>query len=480
MPLRITNTMTRRKEEFVPLDPEGKKVLFYNCGPTVYGPFHIGNARNFVVVDVMRRWLEYSGYDVHFVQNLTDVDDKIIARAAEEGIPPQDVAKKYTRLFFEHAEKLGVRRASQHPKATEFIDQMIALIESLVAKGHAYPSDDGSVWFDVRSFKDYGKLSGKNLDDMRQGERVSAEQQRLKRSPMDFSLWKAAKPGEPAWESPWGNGRPGWHIECSVMSMACLQSDTIDIHAGGADLRFPHHENEIAQSECHTGHPFVRFWIHNGFLNIDGEKMSKSLKNFKTIDALLERYDPLTLRHFLISAHYGTELDFTIENLEAAEKATRRYREAHREALHLLGELPEPEEWQQHERLVEVENRFAQAMDDDFNTAQALAVLFDLVTEVNSERARLERGKGDGMSYLAGATALLGVFREVLGVTHELEPEEQQIVGIEEQLLQLLIDIRARARQDKQYALADMVRLRLGELGLTLEDRPGGTVWKKS
>ncbi|MCB2155613.1 cysteine--tRNA ligase [bacterium] len=480
MSLRITNSMTRQKEEFVPLDPEGKKVLFYNCGPTVYGPFHIGNARNFVVVDVMRRWLEYSGYDVNFVQNLTDVDDKIIARATEEGIPAEEVAEKYTKLFFEHAEALGVRRATRHPKATEFIGQMIGLIKSLVDKDHAYASEDGSVWFDVRSFKEYGRLSRKKLDDMRQGERVLESQQKLKRSPLDFCLWKAAKPGEPAWDSPWGKGRPGWHIECSVMSMACLGSDTIDIHAGGADLRFPHHENEIAQSECHTGHPFVRYWVHNGFLNIDGEKMSKSLKNFKTIDALLEKFDPITLRHFLISAHYGTELDFTVDNLEAAQKASTRYSDAYREALHLLGDLPEPEEWENHEQLVEVEKRFAAAMDDDFNTAQALAVLFDLVTIVNSERARVERGETDEKAFLAGATALLGVFREVLGVTCELEPEEEQIAGLEEDLLQLLIDIRARARQDKQYALADMVRDRLGDLGIALEDRPGGTIWKKS
>ena len=479
MSLRITNSLTRRKENFVPLDPEGKKVLFYNCGPTVYGPFHIGNARNFTVVDVMRRWLEYSGYDVMFVQNITDVDDKIIARAAEEGISPEELARKYTALFFDHIDRLGIRRADRHPKATEFIAQMIGLIQSLVDKDHAYATGDGSVWFDVRSFKEYGKLSRKNLDDMRQGERVNEEQQRMKRSALDFCLWKTAKPGEPAWDSPWGKGRPGWHTECSVMSIACLGSETIDIHAGGSDLLFPHHENEIAQSECQTGHPFVRYWIHNGFLNIDGEKMSKSLGNFKNIDALLEKYDALTLRHFLLSAHYRTELDFTVENLDAAAKATRRYRETHREALHLLGDLPEPEAWESDERLVAVEKRFAAAMDDDFNTAQALAVLFDLVTEINSERARIERGQSNGMAFLAGAAALLGVFREVLGLTHELEPAEEQIAGIEEQLLQLLIDIRARARQDKQYPLADLVREGLAELGVVLEDRSGGTIWKK-
>jgi cysteinyl-tRNA synthetase len=480
MTLRIFNSLTRRKDDFVPLDPEGRKVSFYNCGPTVYGPFHIGNARNFVVVDVMRRWLEHLGYAVHFVQNITDVDDKIIARAAEEGIPPGQVAEKYTKLFFEHIALLGVRPADEHPRATQYVEPMIALVERLLAGGHAYVTGDGSVWFEVRSFQDYGKLSRKNIDEMRQGERVDEEQQRLKRNALDFCLWKAAKPGEPAWDSPWGKGRPGWHLECSCMAMKCHGAETIDIHSGGVDLQFPHHENEIAQSEAATGRPFARYWIHNGFLNIDGEKMSKSLGNFKTIDALLALYDALTLRHFLVSASYRRELDFTQENLEAARKATRRYAEARREAARVLGSEPSPEAWRNSARARELEARFAEAMNDDFNTAQALASLFDLVTELNTLRTAVERGAGD-RAELEALTSLLDLFRGILGTTANLEPaEEAGLSDLSGQLVELLLDVRAKARKAKMFDLADDIRNRLAGMGIVLEDSPAGTKWKRS
>ncbi len=479
MTLKIYNTLTRQKENFTPLDPAGKKVTFYNCGPTVYGPFHIGNARNFVVVDAMRRWIEHLGYELYFVQNITDIDDKIINRAIEEGVEASEIAERFTTLFFEHIKLLGVREADEHPRATKFIGPMIRLVKTLIDKGHAYASEDGSVWFDVRSFEGYGKLSRKNIDDMRQGERVDETQQKLKRSPLDFCLWKASKPGEPAWKSPWGEGRPGWHLECSCMSMACHKNDTIDIHSGGVDLTFPHHENEIAQSEAVTGHPFVRYWVHNGFLNIDGEKMSKSLGNFKNIDALLAKFDALTLRHFLLSAHYRSELDFTEENLNAAQKATRRYADAYREAVTTLGMKPGTEKWKGTESLELLEKRFAEAMNDDFNTAQAIGVMFDLVTVLNTERAKVEKGDGDRVA-LEGVASLLAHFRWVLGTTPDLEPKDESISDLSGQLMEVLIAVRAEARKAKQFQLADTIRDRLGELGIVLEDKPTGTVWKKA
>ena len=480
MALRITNTLTGKKEDFVPLDPAGKRVSWYACGPTVYGPIHIGNARTFTLTDTARRWLEYKGYDVTYVQNITDVDDKIINRAREEGIAPEAVARKYEAIFLEHVNALGIKPPTILIRATEYIPQMIAFVERLIDGGHAYASEDGSAWFAVRSFRDYGKLSRRNLDELVQGERVDAEQQKLKRDPLDFSLWKAAKPGEPSWKSPWGEGRPGWHLECSCMALGAHKADTIDIHSGGSDLIFPHHENEIAQSEAATGKPFARYWMHMGMLNIDGEKMSKSLQNFKYVDQLLQKHDALTLRHFLISAHYRTELSFTEENLEHAVKGSSRYAEAHREAIRALGGAPAPDAWQDREEARELEARFAAAMDDDFNTAQAFAVLFDVVTRLNTARAALERGVGD-RSQVEALASLLGTLREVLGVTPALEREDEGLGGgaLDEALLQLLIDVRAESRKAKQWALADLIRDRLAALEIQLVDKPGGTEWKK-
>jgi len=473
MTLRVTNSLTRRKEEFQPLDPAGKKVSWYACGPTVYGPIHIGNARTFVLQDVMRRWMSYIGYDVHFVQNITDVDDKIIARAQEEGASPEEVAEKYTALFLDHIARLGVKPADDHPRATVYIKEMIDFIAALVDKGNAYATEDGSVWFAVRSFGNYGKLSGRNVDDMVQGERVNADQQALKRDPLDFALWKGAKPGEPSWPSPWGNGRPGWHLECSCMSINCHHANTIDVHSGGVDLLFPHHENEVAQSEALTGEPFARYWLHLAFLNIDGDKMSKSLGNFKTLDKLLEKYDAITLRHFLISAHYRTELDFTEDNLALARKASKRYADAAREAEKALGKEPSPEAWKFDESAREMEAKFRDAMNDDFNTAKAFAVLFDTVTRLNTERAK----GGNGLEAFA---SLLAMFRDLLGVTAELEgTHDDAVAGIEAQLLELLIETRAEARKAKQFAIGDMIRDRLAEMGIALKDSPQGTTWEK-
>lgn len=479
MALRLHNTLTRSKEEFRPLDPEGRKVSFYNCGPTVYGPFHIGNARTFVCMDVVRRWLVQSGYEVSYVQNITDVDDKIIRRANEEGVSADVIAKRYTKLFYQHLALLGNLPATRHPLATEFIGQMVDFIAELIREGHAYASADGSVWFEVSTYADYGHLSRRPLDQMAEGERVSAEQQAMKRNPLDFALWKSAKPGEPAWDSPWGKGRPGWHIECSVMAIACLGS-TLDIHAGGIDLQFPHHENEVAQSECLGHKPFARYWLHNGFLNIDGEKMSKSLGNVFTMDQVFAKMDRLTVRLFLISAHYRAPQDLTDDALHAAKSASKRLLEADREAVKLLAGHSADADWKHDDEVAKFEALFNAAMDDDINTPEAVGAIFQLVTLVNTRRAAAEKDASQ-IPALARARELLRHLRGVLGLTPDLEPVETGLGddGLSEKLLAILIDARAEARAAKQFAIGDMIRKRLTDAGIALEDKPGGTVWKK-
>lgn len=497
MPVVLYNSLTRSKEEFVPQRPP--EVLFYNCGPTVYGEFHIGNARNFVAFDVVRRWLEARGFKVQYVQNITDVDDKIIARAAEEGMEPAALAEKYTAYFLAKLEELGNLPATSHPRATEYIGPIIGMIKRLVDSGHAYASDDGSVWFSVSSFPEYGKLSRMPLDQMQQGERLDAGQQALKRSPVDFSLWKAAKPGEPAWDSPWGKGRPGWHIECSCMSMKALGSETIDIHGGGVDLRFPHHENEIAQSEAATGKPFSRYWMHNGMLDIDGEKMSKSLGNIRSIDDVLAIMDPMALRYFLISARYRDKLDFTEDNLNKCRSAVERMVLACREARRVLAGTTVDDGWGEDAELKALHEEFASAMDDDFNTPRALGALAKAVTLLNRERTAVESGEA-AASRLAQCETLVAKLRGYLGLGAEMEPEEEKlaketvralkaflseiepsanIVGAAE-AIDRLMEARAAARKAKQFARADEIRNRLNELGIALEDKPGGgTVWRR-
>lgn len=498
MGLQLYNTFNRSLEPFVPLDPAGRKVTFYNCGPTVYGPFHVGNARNYIVADVLRRWLEHIGYQVRFVQNITDVDDKIIARAIEEKRSTDAVAEDYTRMFFDHAGRLGVRRADVHPKATEFIPDMIAMIERLIEKKHAYTSPDGSVWFSVESFSRYGELSKKPLEELREGERVAAAQQQLKRNPGDFALWKASKPGEPSWPSPWGPGRPGWHIECSCMATALL-GQTIDIHMGGVDLVFPHHENERAQSECSTEKPFVRYWVHNGFLNVrddrTGEeaKMSKSLGNFFRIDEVLERYDALTLRHFLLSAHYRSPLTFSESNLKASKAAVRRIMDALRRAERLLGNAGGNEpiekylpELSTRDRFEALRTEFTNSMNDDLNTPVALGAVFGAVQELNRAMDEIERPAAGGAESSAPIAArvwqrlLRNDFLEVLGLDPTLAAEDQPTDTLVPALLDLLIAVRAEARKRKLYDLADLVRTQLQANGITLEDTPSGTVWKRS
>lgn len=482
--MKIYNTATRQKEEFKPVSPPG--VLMYNCGPTVYDYFHIGNARNFVLADTVRRYLEYRGFKVRFVQNLTDIDDKIIKRAAEEGIEAREVAEKYTRIFFDQCKSLGIKRADLHPKATETIPEMIRLIEDLIEKKHAYVVE-GDVYFNVRSFPSYGKLSGKNVDDLREGARVDVDDR--KKDPIDFALWKAAKPGEPSWDSPWGKGRPGWHIECSAMAITHL-GKTIDIHSGGSDLVFPHHENERAQSEAATGQTFVKYWVHNGFLNIDSEKMSKSLGNFFTINQILDRFDPLTVKFFLLSAHYRHPLDFNEENMQSARNASRRILDAISTMQKILElENVDAEEKDAHteakEKCIMARRTFEDAMDDDFNAARALGVLHDIVTSMHESRNALEgcpdaESKKPHIAAIRINLSLLLELLEVLGLDPALgKAETAGEDQLAEDLMRILIDIRNSARAKKDFETADMIRNRLDETDIILEDHPQGTIWRR-
>jgi len=484
------------KEEFAPISPP--HVLFYNCGPTVYDYFHLGNARNFVVADIIRRHLEYRGYKVRFVQNITDIDDKIIKRANEEGIPASEVAEKYTKVFFEQCRALGIRRADLHPKATENIPQMHDLIKKLIDKGHAYVLD-GDVYFSVRSFPTYGQLSGRNIDELLEGARVEVDER--KRDPLDFALWKAAKPGEPAWDSPWGQGRPGWHIECSAMSLAHL-GESIDIHSGGTDLIFPHHENERAQSEAATGKTFVKYWVHNGFLNINTQKMSKSLGNFFTIDQVLAHYDPLTVKFFLLSAHYRHPLDYNEENMENARNSSRRILDALDTVDKLLAlesveftsafakasaNLRETEAQEDiKEKWVQFRRLYEDAMDDDFNTARALSTLHDIVTEIHEVRKSVGNSSEDDEQkrpLFAGLKLYRNIlleFLHLLGLAPALAERGAGTEGeVVERLMQILIDVRQMARENKEFKMADEIRDRLSTMGISLEDHPQGTIWKR-
>jgi len=478
MPLKLYNTLTRQKEEFVPVTPG--RVGFYLCGPTVYDYFHIGNARPFIVFDVFRRYLRYRGYQVRFVMNLTDIDDKIINRANEMGVPSQEIAQKYTNAFFEDIQKLGVQPADVYPKATEHIDDIIHLIEALIKNGIAYVVD-GDVYYDVSKFAEYAKLSGKNLDELNAGERVKIDER--KDDPLDFALWKAAKPGEPWWESPWGKGRPGWHAECSVMSMKYL-GESIDIHAGGIDLIFPHHENEIAQSEAMTHKPFVKYWIHNGFLDIDGEKMSKSLGNFSTARDVLEKFSTTAIRVFFLMKHYRGPISFSPEPLQHAVKTAERLniaynllrRRLENVASNNRGELSG--EAQTFAALIpKSRESFIAAMDDDFNTPEAMAVIFDFIRETNrwAERASLSPAE---LAVLAEAKNLLDEWNSFLGVI-ETRPagsgmDQVRVDGV----MKILLALRQQARAEKNFKLGDEIRNRLKDAGVIIEDSPQGSRWR--
>lgn len=463
--MRIFNTLTNRKDDFEPIQ-EGK-VSMYVCGPTVYNLIHIGNARPMIFFDTVRRYFEYKGYEVNFVSNFTDVDDKIIKKAMEEGVPSSVISERYIEECKKDMAGMNVRPATVHPKATEEIDGMIKLIQKLIDQGHAYVVDDGTVYFRVRSFPGYGKLSGKNLDDLRSGNRtllVTGEDQ--KEDPFDFVLWKPKKEGEPFWPSPWCDGRPGWHIECSVMSQKYL-GETIDIHGGGEDLEFPHHENEIAQSEAATGKPLAHYWMHNAFLNIDNRKMSKSLGNFFTVRDISEKYDLQVLRFFMLSAHYRSPLNFSDELMNAAKNGLDRI-------LTCLGSLRDyaakAESGAAYDGAADAyRDKFEAAMDDDFNTADAIAAVFELVKYANTAMA-----EGMSKEQADAVLDLLVKLCSILGI--DTEPKTELL----DEEVEALIEERRLARKAKDFARADAIRAQLLEMGIILEDTREGVKWKRA
>jgi cysteinyl-tRNA synthetase len=474
MPLRVYNDLTRRKEEFVPLEPG--KVKFYNCGPTVYSRFHIGNARNLMVFDTIVNYLRYRGYDVTYVQNFTDIDDKMIKRANEEGITVHELAEREIANFKEDAALLGIKGPDVAPRAMDHIPEIIEMIQDLIDKGYAYPSN-GDVYYRVRKNPNYGCLSHRHLDDMQAGASERADFSERKEDPFDFVLWKGQKPGEPAWESPWGPGRPGWHIECSAMARKYL-GDTLDFHSGGEDLIFPHHEDEIAQSEPVTGKIFSRYWLHNAFLNIDGVKMSKSAGNFRNARDVAEAYGPEVVRFYILSAHYRTPLNFSGELLESARNGLSRLHNAAEALLHLSKHGAEGEATAEEKATLErltttYRQRFIDAMDDDFNTGDAIAVLFDLARDLNTAFAT---SQGRLPTRAASRTAL-DLFKELAGVLGLLtKVGEGQDLDAE---VQALVDARQAARKAKNFAEADRLRDQLSAMGIILEDTPQGVRWKR-
>ena len=463
--MKIYNTLTRQKEELVTLEPGVARI--YACGPTVYNFIHIGNARPLCVFDVLRRYLEWRGWQVRFVQNFTDIDDKIIRRAMEEKVGYHEIAARYIDEFWTDAKGLGVREATVHPKATENMDEIIAIISGLVEKGYAYAAPNGDVYFRTRKDPDYGKLSHQPVDDLESGARIVVSEQ--KEDPLDFALWKAAKPGEPSWPSPWSEGRPGWHIECSAMARRYLGA-SIDIHCGGQDLIFPHHENEIAQSECCNGAPFARYWMHNGYINVDNKKMSKSLNNFFTVRDVAERFGYEPIRFFLISSHYRSPINYNAEIIEQGRAALDRLyncRDGLEFALENGAEAQADPAFAQ--RLEQRREQFIRAMDDDLNTADAIAALFELAKDINVRvAAGIAREEGEA------ALTLFGELTGVLGLLYAREKEN----GDAE--VEALIAARAQARARKDWAEADRIRDQIKELGIVLEDTPQGVKWHRA
>ncbi|MBP3657321.1 MAG: cysteine--tRNA ligase [Clostridia bacterium] len=459
--MQIYNTQTRRKEEFVPIEPG--KVSIYACGPTVYNYFHIGNARPFIVFDTLRRYFEHKGYEVKFVQNFTDIDDKMIRRANEEGITVKELGERFIKEYYHDADALGIERATVNPKATEHIPEIIALIQKLEAKGLAYACENGDVYYNTQAFAGYGKLSGQNLDDLESGARIDIDPN--KRHPMDFALWKAQKPGEPAWESPWGMGRPGWHIECSAMSMKYL-GETIDIHCGGKDLVFPHHENEVAQSEGATGKPFVHYWMHNGFINVDNQKMSKSLGNFFTVRDIAKEFDLEAVRMFMLSAHYRSPINFSREMIEQAKASLDRLYNAHDNYAFLLANAKDGELGAQETELMEkvkaCREGFDTAMDDDMNTANAIGQIFELVRMANAAL--------NADSPKAAVKAVLDTMDELCGVLGILRRNTDE----KDDKVEALLEARAAARAAKNWAESDRLRDEIIALGYVLKDTKQG------
>lgn len=464
--MRFYNTLTRRKDEFVPI--EKNRVKMYSCGPTVYNYFHIGNARPFIIFDTLRNYLEYRGYEVTFVQNFTDVDDKIINRANEEGISPLEVADKYIKEYFVDADGLGIRRASVHPRVTECIEDIIEFIEELIQKGHAYEID-GDVYYDTKSFDGYGKLSRQNMEELNAGARIDVDDR--KKSPSDFALWKKKKEGEIGWISPWGEGRPGWHIECSVMSRKYL-GDTIDIHSGGQDLIFPHHENEIAQSEGRSGKEFAHYWLHNGYININNQKMSKSLNNFFTVREISEVIDLEIVRFFLLSAQYRNPVNFSQDLLDAAKSGMERLYNTKHKVEFLLEQaqgMIKEDEKEFVSKLPSYRELFIEAMDDDLNTADGISAIFELSKFINttvSEKSSKE--------YLQEC---MNIFCELTNVLNIIQKKKSD--GFDEDKINELIEQRSLAKKEKNFAEADRIRGQLHDMGVEVLDTRQGTTWKK-
>ena len=469
--MKIFNTLSRRKEEFVPIEPG--KVKMYVCGPTVYNFIHIGNARPMIVFDTVRRYFEYKGYEVNYVSNFTDVDDKIIRKAIEEGVDAETISERYIAECKKDMEMMNVKPATKNPQATQEIGGMIEMINTLIEKGHAYVAADGTVYFRTKSFKEYGKLSHKNLDDLQSGFReIKVTGEEGKEDPTDFVLWKPKKEGEPFWESPWCQGRPGWHIECSEMSKKYL-GESIDIHAGGEDLIFPHHENEIAQSECANGKTFANYWMHNAFLNIDNRKMSKSLGNFFTVREISEKYDLQVLRLFMLSAQYRSPLNFSADLMEASKNSLERIRTAAEHQADCLkaakeGEMT-AEEKQNQAAVEELVQKFETAMDDDFNTADAISAIFEIVRLSNSTIS-----EASTKAYVSYVKETMDKLCDVLGIITE---KKEEILDSE---VEDLIAKRQQARKDKNFALADEIRGQLLDMGIILEDTREGVKWKRA
>ena len=463
--IKVYNTLNKKKEEFIPLTPG--EVKMYVCGPTVYNFFHIGNGRTFIVFDTIRRYFEYRGFKVDFVQNFTDIDDKMIKKANEEGTTVKKIGDTYIKEYYQDADALNIERATVNPRATEFIGEIIKFVKGLVDKGYAYEVY-GDVYFSTKKFEGYGKLSGQNIEDLQSGARISVDER--KKDPMDFAIWKAQKPGEPAWNSPWGMGRPGWHIECSCMAKKLL-GETIDIHAGGSDLKFPHHENEIAQSEALTGEPFARYWLHSAFVNVNNEKMSKSLNNFFTAREILERYDADVIRFLMLSAHYRQQLNFSEDLLESAKASVERIYNAIGNLENLIDEVSREEMNEEEKAYLESLNKYKEKyiekMDDDFNTADAITAIFDLIKDTNTN-ITIDSSKElaqKALELIRELGAPLGMFQKSTKGNLEEEIED-------------LIAKRQQARKDRDFALADKIRDELKDRGIVLEDTPQGVRWK--
>lgn len=464
--MKVYNTLTRKKEELVPITPG--EIKMYACGPTVYNYIHIGNARPLCIFDILRRYLEYRGYNVKFVQNFTDIDDKIIRRANEEHVDFSEISERYIKEFWTDADGLNVRHATINPKATENIDAIIQIISTLIEKGYAYEAQ-GDVYFSTEKFKDYGKLSHQPLEDLEAGARIMVGE--VKREPMDFAVWKAAKPGEPAWDSPWGKGRPGWHIECSAMNWRYL-GDTIDIHCGGQDLIFPHHENEIAQSECFTGKPFAHYWMHNGYINVDNVKMSKSLGNFFTVRDVAEKYGYEPIRYLLISAQYRSPINYSTDIIEQCISALNRLYTC-RDSLDFELKNASDAEHDGDRAIIDgfgkYREQFIDAMDDDLNTADAIASIFELVRDINTNVV----GKTPSKALVEGAISVFDELTGVLGLVYNRKTETL------DSDVEALIEARTNARKEKNWAEADRIRDQLKEMGIVLEDTAQGVKWHR-